>query len=218
MTDSPIDVASQRREYVSEELRRAMLADEPIRQFERWLREATAQIAQDPTAMTLATVDPEGQPCQRVVLLKGLDQRGFVFFTNLQGRKALHIAAHARVCLHFGWLAQNRQVIVEGTATRVSREEDAVYFNSRPRASQLAAWASRQSEPVADRQALEQQFQRVQSQYQHEEAIPLPAFWGGYRVAPHRVEFWQGRESRLHDRLVYSRNGEKGWSVERLQP
>lgn len=217
MPNDSMDIASQRREYLSAGLRRAQLDADPVRQFEHWLKQASAEGLQDPTAMTLATVDAQGRPCQRVVLLKGLDQRGWVFYTNLHSRKALHIEAHAAVCLHFGWLVQNRQVIVEGVATRVGRDEDAAYFSSRPRESQLAAWASQQSQPIADRASLEQRVETVRERFAAEQTLPTPAFWGGFRVAPQRVEFWQGRENRLHDRFIYTRS-DTGWVIERWQP
>jgi len=212
-----MDVSEVRRDYRRAALDERDLAPEPIAQFRAWLAEALAADPLDPTAMTLATADREGRPSARVVLLKGYDERGFVFFTNYGSRKASELAANPHAALVFYWPARDRQVRVEGVVEKTSREETAAYFATRPPASQLGAWASRQSAPVAGREPLEQAFAAAAQRFAGGE-IPAPDFWGGYRLAPTRVEFWQGRESRLHDRIAYRRNAHGGWTVERLQP
>lgn len=212
-----MELEALRREYVRGGLTAADLAADPISQFRCWLAAAVEHDAnEDPTAMTLATVGADGSPSQRMVLLKAFDDRGFVFFTNYGSRKATEIAANPRVSLHFAWLSLERQVIVRGAAERLSLAESARYFLSRPRDSQLAAWTSEQSRPIGSRKLLEQAFEQVKRRFADGE-VPLPSFWGGYRVAPQTVEFWQGRANRLHDRFLYDRTGE-GWRVARLQP
>jgi pyridoxamine 5'-phosphate oxidase len=206
-----------RREYRACGLTRQMLDSCPRRQFEHWMEQAVAAGLDDPTAMVLATLDEHGAPWQRIVLLKGVSDSGFVFFTNHGSDKAQSIVRTPRVSLLFPWNAIDRQVIVAGSALRISSAEAAGYFASRPRDSQIAAWASRQSKPIADRTALELRAQRVRETFGDGE-IPMPDFWGGYRVAPQRIEFWQGREHRLHDRFVYRLNPGGEWEIERLQP
>lgn len=206
-----------RREYTAAGLTRTMLDACPLRQFEQWLEQTIEAQLSDPTAMVLATVDERGSPWQRIVLLKGLSKGGFVFYTNYAGDKARAIEREPRVSLHFPWHGLDRQVIVAGTAQKVSSVESAQYFASRPRESQIAAWASRQSESISDRAALEQQALHIREKFGDGE-IPMPEFWGGYRVLPERVEFWQGGEHRLHDRFVYWRAAERGWKIEQLQP
>lgn len=218
LASAQLEFATERREYQLGALNRDQLKDDPIEQFSEWLIQARKAELNDTTAMTLATVDSNGQPFQRMVLLKGLDQRGFVFFTNLDSRKARQLAANTRVSLHFAWLAQDRQVIVRGLVSRLSALEDARYFLSRPRESQLAAWASRQSHPVTARRLLTEKFLEIKQRFADGE-VPVPHFWGGYRVVPQAVEFWQGRENRLHDRFEYQRRQEQGeWSIARLSP
>ena len=166
--------------------------------------------------MSVATVSPEGKPWQRMVLLKGFDEQGFVFYTNLGSRKAKEIEANAQVSLHFPWLQLDRQVIVGGRAERLSVAEVMKYFISRPKESQLAAWASKQSSRISTRQVLETQFAQIKEKFAKGD-IPLPDFWGGFRVVPEEIEFWQGGESRLHDRFSYNRDGDD-WQIDRLSP
>lgn len=193
------------------------LAKNPFLQFEKWFQEAEAARLVEPNAMSLATTGRDGRPSVRTVLLKHCDGRGFVFYTNLESRKGRELADHARAALLFPWVALERQVIAEGPVTQVSREEADAYFHSRPRASQLAAWASPQSTVVAGRAVIEESYRVVEKKYEGRE-VPLPPQWGGYRLAPETVEFWQGRRSRLHDRLRYRRDPGGDWTVERLAP
>lgn len=213
---TPEQLAALRQDYSQRELRRAHLDPDPIRQFQRWLAEAHQQQVLEPNAMVLATVDGHGQPWTRTVLLKICDERGFTFFTNYTGAKAIQIDGNRKVALTFWWNALERQVNITGLARKCSREESDLYFHSRPIGSQLGAWASRQSEVVADRAQLERQFEEAKARF-GEESIPLPPNWGGYIVEPATIEFWQGQRSRLHDRFRYTR-AESGWIIERLSP
>lgn len=206
-----------RKDYSLTDLLEKDLARDPFRQFERWFQEAEAAKVIEPNAMTVATATPDGRPSARTALLKGVDGRGFVFFTNYESRKGRELAQNAHVALIFPWLALERQVIVEGAVTRTSREESETYFHSRPHASQLGAWASQQSSLVANRTVLEENFKAIERKYAGM-PVPLPPHWGGYRVAPETVEFWQGRRSRLHDRLRFRRDQDGSWTVERLAP
>ena len=192
------------------------LAKNPFRQFERWFQEAEAAKITEPNAMTLATVGRDGRPSARTVLLKACDGRGFVFYTNYESRKGREIDGNPHVTLLFPWIAMERQVIVEGEVARATREEAEAYFHSRPRASQLGAWASPQSTAIAGRPVIEESFRVVEKKYEGRE-VPLPPHWGGFRVTPGTVEFWQGRRSRLHDRLRFRRDG-GDWVIERLAP
>ena len=214
---SPAELAALRQEYSEHGLRRSELDPDPLKQFNAWLGEALARQMIEPNAMTLATVDPGGQPWTRTVLLKICDARGFTFFTNYDGAKGRHLAGHARAALTFWWGALERQVNVTGSVTKTSPEESAAYFHSRPTGSQLGAWASAQSAVVAGRAQLEAQFTAALEKYGATE-IPLPPHWGGYRLAPQTIEFWQGRRSRLHDRLRYTRQPDGAWKIERLSP
>ena len=206
-----------RREYTAGGLTREMLDACPVRQFEIWLEQAVRAGLEDPTAMVLATADEHGLPWQRIVLLKGLSGGGFVFYTNHGSAKAEAIARESGVSLLFPWNELDRQVIIGGSAQKMSFAESASYFITRPRESQIAAWASRQSRPIAVRALLEKQVHVLREKFGKGE-IPMPDFWGGYRVVPQRIEFWQGGEHRLHDRFLYTRQSNGDWGVEQLQP
>ncbi len=206
-----------RREYTAGGLTRDMLDDDPLTQFEHWLEQSVRAGLEDPTAMVLATVDSEGMPSQRIVLLKGMSHGGFVFYTNYGSAKASDIAGDARVSLLFPWNELDRQVIIQGRAEKMSMAESAAYFVTRPRESQIAAWASRQSRPVSARALLEKQVSVLKEKFGKGE-IPVPDFWGGYRVIPRRIEFWQGGEHRIHDRFLYTRESDDHWTIQQLQP
>ena len=211
-----MSLEDNRREYDYGKLSRESLLDNPFDQFSLWMNQAIEARVQDPTAMSVATVSSEGKPWQRMVLLKGFDKKGFVFYTNLGSRKAKEIEANAQVSLHFPWLQLDRQVIIGGRAERLSAVEVVKYFLSRPKESQLAAWASKQSSGINSRQALETQFAQIKEKFSKGD-VPLPDFWGGYRVVPEEIEFWQGGESRLHDRFSYGLDGDD-WEISRLSP
>jgi len=206
-----------RREYIAGGLDREMLDANPIHQFEAWLEQAVNAGLKDPTAMVLATVDEGGLPWQRIVLLKGLSHGGFVFYTNYGSAKAAAIAHNPRVSLLFPWNELDRQVIIGGRAEKMSVAESASYFLTRPRESQIAAWASHQSRPISARALLEKQASVLREKF-GKGKIPLPDFWGGYRVLPQQMEFWQGREHRLHDRFLYRLQAGGDWHIEQLQP
>lgn len=211
-----MELADIRRDYALKELSRGSVDADPIGQFAKWMNEALDSVVIEPTAMTVSTVNEGGIPMSRVVLLKGFDANGFVFFTNYESRKASDIAANAHVSLHFHWPDLERQVIISGTASKTSREESEAYFASRPRESRIGAWASKQSSVLQTREELEDRVEEVRARFGDGE-IPCPPFWGGFRVMPKRVEFWQGRKSRLHDRIVYEIEKD-GWSISRLSP
>ena len=204
-------------DYARGKLEDADAAADPFEQFRRWFADVQDAKLPEPNAMTLATADAGGVPSARVVLLKGFDERGFAFFTNYASRKATELDANPRAALCFYWQPLERQVRVEGAVERVSREESEAYFRTRPPSAQLGAWVSRQSRPIASRAELEQREQAQREQFAGRE-VPLPEFWGGYRLVPQRVEFWQGRPSRLHDRLLYTRAADGSWSRQRLSP
>lgn len=213
-----MDISQFRREYIRGGLSRADLESDPVTQFSLWFDQARKTTISDPTAMVLATVDSGGQPSQRTVLLKYYDEKGFVFFTNFGSRKAAEIKENDKVSLLFVWLELERQVMINGRARKISTADSAKYFLTRPKESQLAAWVSSQSHKLSSRQMLLQKFQEMKSKI-GEGKVPLPSFWGGYRVEPTEVEFWQGRKSRLHDRFLYTQaSNPSSWSVERLSP
>jgi len=215
-SDSLQQIAHLRREYTRGGLRRNDLPEDPLILFEQWLQQACAAQLPDPTAMTVATVDSSGQPYQRIVLLKHYDAEGFIFYTNLGSRKALQLADNPRISLHLPWHFLERQVMVLGEAEKLSPLEVMKYFHSRPRDSQIGAWVSKQSSRISARSVLESKFLELKQKFQQGD-VPLPTFWGGYRVRFTAVEFWQGGEHRLHDRFLYQRS-ENGWTIDRLAP
>ncbi|HET8675216.1 MAG TPA: pyridoxamine 5'-phosphate oxidase [Blastocatellia bacterium] len=199
------------------ELRRKELDPNPFKQFAKWYEAAEAAHPKLPNSMTLATATRGGRPSARMVLLKGFDEDGFVFFTNYESQKGRELEENPRASLVFYWSALDRQVRIDGTVAKTSREESEEYFQTRPADSRLSAWASKQSSPVAGRQVLEDEMKRVTSEYQDRE-IPLPDYWGGYRLTPSVIEFWQNRPGRLHDRFRYKRQSDGQWLIERLSP
>lgn len=218
-----MDLSDLRRDYADRGLHRDELDPDPLRQFARWFDQAREHGVHEPNAMSLATVDADDRPLQRTVLLKYFGPEGFVFFTNYASRKAAHIAANPAVCLLFPWLTLERQVIIQGRAGKISAGESLKYFASRPRESQLGAWVSEQSSVISSRQLLKQKLDEIRRKFSDGE-VPLPSFWGGYRVVPESIEFWQGGPARLHDRFLYTReaaaSGGTGanWRIERLSP
>lgn len=212
-----ISIADMRREYTLAGLREEDAASDPFDQFAKWFQEALDAEVLETNAMTLATATPDGKPSARVVLLKEVDERGFVFYTNYEGRKGIELAENPHAALLFYWAELTRQVRVEGIAERISREESEAYFRTRAPLSRLGAWASRQSSVIAGRHVLEDRLAELQRQYPDDD-IPLPPFWGGFRVIPHMFEFWHGRPNRLHDRLRYTKRADGGWTIERLAP
>jgi pyridoxamine 5'-phosphate oxidase len=210
------DPSQLRVDYKRAALSERDAASDPFELFTRWFDEAVAAAIPEPNAMTLATVDAAGRPAARIVLMKGIDTRGVVFHTNYDSRKGRDLAANPRAALLFFWVGLERQVRIDGTAERVSAEDSDAYFAARPRDSQISAWASPQSAPVSDRAWLEARFAECEARFASG-AVPRPPHWGGVRVVPDRFEFWQGRASRLHDRLVWSRQGDR-WTIGRLAP
>lgn len=206
-----------REKLMSEGLQRSSLDSDPIKQFESWYSETCGTDIPESSAMILATVDKDGQPLQRTVLLKSFDEDGFIFFTNYSSRKAQHIEYNNKVSLLFPWHSMGRQVKITGTAEKIPTAESLKYFLSRPRGSQIGAWASHQSKVVKNRALLDAMFDEMKQKFVHGE-IPLPSFWGGYRIEPKTIEFWQARDSRLHDRFIYSKNDSDDWCNERLAP
>lgn len=212
-----ISVADLRKDYTLKGLSEAEVAPNPIEQFQRWFDQALAAQLPEPNAMTLATATATGIPSARIVLLKGFDDRGFVFFTNYESRKGRELAENPHACLVFLWHELERQVRIEGSVVTISDTESDGYFYSRPIGSQLGAWASEQSQVIPDRTLLEQRLETLTQKYENQ-VIPRPPHWGGYRVVPKAIEFWQGRPSRLHDRLCYVRQDNGSWIIERLSP
>jgi pyridoxamine 5'-phosphate oxidase len=210
-------ISDIRRDYTQAGLDVDDLTPEPFTLFERWLQNAVDANLADPTAMTVATVDNAGQPSQRIVLLKDFNETGFVFYTNTGSKKAQDLSHSNKVSLHFPWHMLDRQVKVLGIAQPLSSVDVAKYFMSRPKPSQIAAWASDQSRPISSKQLLMEKFYEAKTKFAKGE-VPLPSFWGGYRVVAHEIEFWQGGEHRLHDRFVYTKKSEDYWQAERLMP
>ena len=217
MDDAAPDLAAMRRDYASPPMRKADLAPTWLGQFERWLADAVGRVA-EPNAMIVATATPDGRPSARTILLKAVDERGFVFFTNLRSRKGRELAGNPRAALLFPWLDVRRQVTVEGTVEPVAEPESDEYFAGRPRGAQLGATASPQSQVIESREELERLRERAEAEHPEGEPVARPAHWGGLRVTPEVVEFWQGRADRLHDRLRYRRAEDGDWVVERLAP
>ncbi len=215
--DAEVDVSSLRRSATGQALEREDLDNDPVRQFDDWLRQACDLDTPDPNAMSLATVDKNNRPSCRTVLLKYFDENGFVFFTNLSSNKATQIGTNENVALLFFWPELGRQISIRGRAQRVSAKEAMRYFLSRPRGSQIGAWVSAQSSVISSRALLEAKFLEIKRKFADKE-VPLPSFWGGYRVVPVEIEFWQGRRNRLHDRFLYTRGDDARWRIERLAP
>lgn len=215
--ESEVNLAHLRQEYADAGLDEADAADDAMVQFRRWWADVVASGLHEPNAMVVATVSPDGQPSARTVLMKGFDERGFTFFTNQASRKGADLAASSACALLFPWHPLQRQVRVEGTATPLAADEVEAYFRVRPRGAQIGAWASQQSRPVESRTALEAAYALQDARFAPEADVPVPPTWGGYRVRPESVEFWQGRYARLHDRLLYTR-GAEGWERIRLAP
>lgn len=206
-----------RKEYTQAGLEREDLHPDPLQQFEKWFQQACSAQLVEPNAMSLATVSPIGEPTIRTVLLKYFDAHGFVFFTSYESPKAQDMAQNPQVALLFTWLPLERQLRINGLVEKVTTAESFKYFLTRPRGSQLGAWSSEQSHIISSRQLLEMKFDEIRRKFQEGE-VPLPAFWGGYRVVPQRIEFWQGRQNRLHDRFLYTRQPDDSWEIARLAP
>jgi pyridoxamine 5'-phosphate oxidase len=216
MTDRPVNLADLRAEYSTVGITREELNDDPVAQFRAWFDQACASGIHEPNAMSLATAGSDGRPVVRTVLLKQYDERGFVFFTNLESRKARHLSENPHAALLLPWVALERQILITGRVERVSMAEAAAYFVTRPVGSQLAAWASPQSTVLSSRGILEAKWEEMKRKFA-DGKIPLPSFWGGYRVLPDLFEFWQGRASRMHDRFQYTKT-DGAWVIERLAP
>jgi pyridoxamine 5'-phosphate oxidase len=210
-------ISDLRRDYARASLDIVDVVADPIEQFRRWFADATSSAIAEPNAMTLATVSADGSPDARIVLLKGVDARGFTFFTDYRSQKGRDLSARPQAALVFFWQELERQVRIRGTVHRLERNESAAYYDTRPRGSRIGAWASEQSSVIADREQLELRVHAVDAQYPGDSALPLPPHWGGYMVEPVQIEFWQGRQSRLHDRIRYRREQQR-WVVERLSP
>lgn len=212
-----IAISHFRKEYTLAGLTENELERNPFEQFKKWFTQAVASDIIEPTAMTLATATRSGKPSARIVLLKSFDEDGFVFFSNYKSRKGRELAANRAAALVFYWAAVERQIRITGTVKKVSRKESEAYFRSRPEGSRVAAWVSKQSQVIDGRSGLEENIARVTARFAKNE-IPLPPNWGGYRLVPAEIEFWQGRPSRLHDRLRYSLQKNRSWKIERLSP
>lgn len=218
MDETPIsELTGLRHEYDAHGLRRADLHSDPFKQFGAWFAAALAADIRDVNAMTLATATPDGKPSVRIVLLKAFDDRGFTFFTNYDSEKGKQLEANPHAALNFFWPKLERQIRISGAVERTSREDSAVYFHSRPPGSRLGAWVSKQSEVIDSRQILDARLEQMEERFADGE-IPLPPHWGGYRLKPDQIEFWQGRPNRLHDRFRYSRQADGAWQIDRLAP
>lgn len=215
--NKPLEIAALRHDYIAHGLRRADLDRDPMKQFAQWFDEAAAAQIRDVNAMSLATATPDGAPSARIVLLKAVSEHGFVFFTNYDSAKGQQLERNPQAALNLFWVQLERQIRIEGEVEKTSREESEEYFHSRPAGSQLGAWASSQSEVIANREALNASLTEVTDRFAGD-VIPLPPHWGGYRVKPTMIEFWQGRTNRLHDRFRYTRQPDASWLIERLSP
>jgi pyridoxamine 5'-phosphate oxidase len=211
-----VSIADLRRDYSRARLDEASVHPDPLVEFARWFEEALKAESRDPNAMTLATASADGTPSARIVLLKGFDERGFVFFTDYRSRKGEELEKNPRAALVFYWPELERQVRIAGTVSVTEREESEQYFGSRPRGSRISAWISHQSQVIGSRQQLEAQISQIERRYPGDD-VPLPPYWGGFRLRPQSIEFWQGRPNRLHDRIRYTRDSER-WRIERLSP
>ncbi len=211
------DIASIRKEYTQAVLDEESVLKNPFEQFEKWFQEALKSQIIEPTAMILSTVDQNGQPFQRTVLLKTFNEEGFVFYSNYESRKASHLKSNPKVSLLFPWYPLERQVAITGQVEKVSTKESLKYFLSRPVGSQLGAWVSNQSEVISSRSILETKLAQMKQKFK-EGKIPLPDHWGGYRIIPDSIEFWQGRKSRLHDRIIFQKRADNAWNISRLSP
>lgn len=211
-------IAHLRKEYQGPTLEIADVSDNPVKQFETWFQEAQNNNIQEPNVMTLATSTSDGKPSARIVLLKGVEEDGFVFYTNYGSRKSDELASNPNAALVFCWIELARQIRIEGVVQKVSKEESKTYFQSRPKGSQIGAWASPQSSVIDNRDILENKASELEKEFAEVEKLPLPAFWGGYKLIPSMIEFWQGRVNRLHDRIRYTQQSDKKWKIERLAP
>lgn len=212
-----MDLSSFRKEYLKDTLHRKDLHANPVEQFQIWFNQALEANIPEPNAMSVATVNAQGHPSLRTVLLKYFSEEGFVFFTNYESRKAHDISENANVCIMFPWVVLERQIIIYGKAEKVSRAESLRYFMKRPKDSQLGAWVSHQSSVISGRKLLEMKLMELKRKFADGE-VPIPSFWGGFRVVPSQVEFWQGGPGRVHDRFMYTRREDNSWTIERLQP
>lgn len=217
MTDQNL-IQNLREDYQKDSLDKKEAHKNPIHQFAKWFEEALSSQVPEPNAMVIASVNSTGFPSARVVLLKGYDEKGFIFYTNYDSQKGQELIENPKGALVFNWLELQRQIRIEGTVEKITPEESSDYFQKRPKKSQIGAWASPQSHIIKDRMVLEQNVLDLEAQYANAEQLPRPEHWGGFRVIPHRVEFWQGRSSRLHDRLNYTKTDSGSWKIVRLAP
>lgn len=218
MSEQKLNLKDLRQDYRSSSLLEEDIEKTPLKQFEKWFKDALKAEILEPNAMTLATASKEGIPSARIVLLKDYDEDGFTFFTNYSSNKGQQLAENPFAALVFFWGDLERQIRIEGVIEKISIHESTSYYHSRPKGSQLGAWASPQSSVIPNRTFLELNLKKLEEQYKNEEIIPKPDFWGGYRLIPNLIEFWQGRSNRLHDRIVYKRQKDESWTIERLAP